>query len=451
LRRGAQAMTDRAKRPGWWKRIVTPVQRLEPQPNLDAAAITACLTPGFWFAVVLTGIGTGLAAAALMSLLRLVQHVAYAYHSGSFLTGAARVTPLRRVLVLAGAGILAGLGEAARKARWGEQGDMMKRLWRQKGNLSVPAVLARAVLSIVLVGMGASLGREEAPKEGGAAAAAQVARWGKLSADQRRLLVAFGAGAGMAAVYNVPLGGALFAVEILLGTMALPLIVPAIATAGIATAVSWPFLSTAPTYQIPVYPVSASLLLFAVVIGPLAGLAAVPYVRAIAWGAGHKPSGWRSIVMPPLAFAAVGVAAITYPQILGNGKDVVQLAGLGRVGVGTLVALLLLKPLATVLCAGSGAPGGLFTPTITYGAVFGGLLGAGWSGLWPGDPAGPEALLGAGAVLAASSGGPLSSLVLVLELTRTTDTLMVPLLLAVTGATLVARTLDSRSIYSARA
>jgi CIC family chloride channel protein len=181
----------------------------------------------------------------------------------------------------------------------------------------------------------------------------------------------------MAAVYNVPLGGALFAVEVLLGTMSLPLLAPALATAGIATAVSWPFLSTAPTYQVPTYPVSASLLLFAATVGPLAGLVSTPYVRAIAWGAGHKPTGWRAVGTPLLAFTGVGVAAIAYPQILGNGKDVVQLAWLGQVGVGTLLALILLKPLATVICAGSGAPGGLFTPTITYGAVFGGLLGAG--------------------------------------------------------------------------
>jgi len=112
--------------------------------------------------------------------------------------------------------------------------------------------------------------------------------------------------------------------------------------------------------------------------------------------------------------------------------------------------LLVLKPLATAACLGSGAPGGLFTPTLAYGVLLGGLLGDGWSQLWPGAPLGSYAIIGGAAVLAASMQGPLAAVVLLLELTHHADALMVPILLAVVEATVLARVLGAPSIYSAR-
>ena len=99
-------------------------------------------------------------------------------------------------------------------------------------------------------GMGASPGREAARKQAGAAFASLLARWFGISPSQRRLLVACGTGAGIAAVYNVPFGGALFALEVLLGTLALPLVAPALAVSLIAGAVAWLFRPDQPTHQI---------------------------------------------------------------------------------------------------------------------------------------------------------------------------------------------------------
>jgi CBS domain-containing protein len=110
--------------------------------------------------------------------------------------------------------------------------------------------------------------------------------------------------------------------------------------------------------------------------------------------------------------------------------------------------LVVLKPLMTAGCLASGAPGGLFTPTMSVGAVLGSLFGAAWLHVWPGAPASLYALLGAGAFLAAASKGPISSTVLLLELTRWIDPVMAPLMLAIASATLVARLIDARSIYS---
>jgi len=108
------------------------------------------------------------------------------------------------------------------------------------------------------------------------------------------------------------------------------------------------------------------------------------------------------------------------------------------------------RPVATVLCLGSGVPGGLFTPSLATGALLGGALGSAWSLLWPGVPPGLFAIIGAGAFLAATTHGPLSSIVLVMELTGRDRSFILPMLLAVVTATVVARTLDARSIYDAR-
>jgi H+/Cl- antiporter ClcA len=182
----------------------------------------------------------------------------------------------------------------------------------------------------------------------------------------------------------------------------------------------------------------------------LAGLAAVGWVWVIAKINALKPRRWGRIAAPILVFAALGAVSIAYPQLLGNGKDVVQLALTNRLGIALLVVLLLLKPLATAACLGSGAPGGLFTPTLTIGVLFGAVLGHAWALIWPGVPIGSYAIIGGVAVLAASMQAPLAAVVLMLELTHTSDGLMVPILLAVAEATIIARLLGAPSIYSAR-
>ena len=115
-----------------------------------------------------------------------------------------------------------------------------------------------------------------------------------------------------------------------------------------------------------------------------------------------------------------------------------------------MLVLLVLKPAATILCMRSGAPGGMFTPSLTFGAMLGGVLGLLWSHSWPGAQPGIFALLGAGAVLGATTQGPISAVVLMMELTGRDRSFILPMLLVVGIATLVARSVDARSIYDAR-
>lgn len=419
------------------------------QPNVPGRGIVAGYGPRFWGLVALIGVGAGLCGAALLELLTAVQHLVWDYHSGDFLVAVEHTSSAHRVLALAAGGAFAG-GAALLLGRIGGPGEISESIWLRGARLPLWGSLARAVDSIVIVGFGASLGLEAGPQQAGAAVASALSERAGVPDWQRRLLVACGAGAGMAAVYNVPLGGALFALEVLLGTLTLPLVLPALATSVIATGVAWVALPARALYGIPSFGVSGSQVVWALIVGPIAGLAAVGWIRLIARAHALRPTRWLRLIAPIVVFAGLGAIAIAYPQLLGNGKDIVQMTLLDEIAAGTLAVLLVLKPLVTAACLGSGAPGGLFTPTLAYGVLLGGLLGAGWSQLWPGSPEGSYAIIGGAAVLAAAMQGPIAAVVLVLELTHKADGLMVPILLAVVEATVVTRLLRAPSIYSAR-
>jgi H+/Cl- antiporter ClcA len=367
------------------------------------------------------------------------------------LDAASHAAPLRHISVLLGAGLALGGGQLLmRRLSSANSIDITAAIWFYAGRMPALRTLASAVLSVVIVGMGAALGREGAPKQAGAVIANSMSDRIGLSDQERRLLVARGAGAGMAAAYGVPLGGALFALEVLRGALALRFVLPALVTALLATGVSWAFLPDAPTYTIPAYRGSISVTAWALIAGPIIGLVSVGYVRSVAWFDRHKPEGAKRVWIPVLVLGALGAISIPLPQLLGNGRDVAELAFTGKIGPALLGILVLLGPAATLLCLGSGAPGGLFTPSLAFGAILGGVLGLPWILLWPGVPPGLFALLGATAMLAATTQGPVSAVVLLMELTGYSRGAIVPLLLVVAMATLVARTIEPRSIYDAR-
>lgn len=405
----------------------------------------------FWLAILLTGVGTGLGAAGLTRLLELIQQLAWRGSPTNILEAAEHASVARHLLVLVGGGLLTGLGQLLLKQLSSANGiETTAAIWLQAGRMPAVRTLGSAVLSIFAVGMGASLGREGAPKQVGAVFANFFADRGSLSDEQRRLLVSCGAGAGMGAAYGVPLGGALFAIEVMRGKLALHYVLPALFTSMIATGVSWIAMPNAPTYNIPSYSLSVSLMVWALLAGPIVGIASVGYVRLVRWAYQHKPVGWRRLLAPVVALGAVGAVSIWFPQILGNGKDISQMLFANQIVPWLVLALLVLKPAATALCIRGGVPGGLFTPSLTAGALLGAALGHGWSWLWPGVSPGLFALLGAGAVVAATTQGPISAVVLMMELTGRDRSFILPLLLIVGIATLIARSIEPRSIYDAR-
>lgn len=423
----------------------------ELQPNVSPFDALASFTPRFWLYIIITGIVAGVSGGLLMKLLYAIQEWTWSYTTGTFLEGVEKSSYGWRVIALLCVGVLVAAGRwLLQQTTGGHAGGVSEAIWFESGRLPILKTYCNSVLSICVVGMGASMGREGAMKQAGAGIASWLTQHGSLPLSQRRLLVACGVGAGAAVAYNVPLGGALFAVEVLLGDLSLPLVVPALVASFIATGVSWLILPNQPTYQISQYEISTSLMVWTLIAGPLLGLASVVYTRVIAWADRRKPKGLLMLVAPVLVLTTLGCVAIPLPQLLGNGKDLAQLTLASETPILLLLILPFLKMAVTAACLGCGTPGGLFTPIVTYGALLGGLLGWVWNLAWPGGETGCYALVGATAILAATTQGPLSSMVMMSELTRRLDALMVPVLTAVATAELVARAIDARSVYSAR-
>ncbi|WP_312858372.1 chloride channel protein [Pseudonocardia pini] len=422
------------------------------QPNVTGDGDVP-LTARFWVMVVLTGVGSGLFGVLLMLLLFAVADLAYGPGAGegNFEAAVGAASWVGRVVPLLAAGVIAGLGWYLLRRYVPGRSDVDDSVWTGDGRLGFRRSLGTSVLSEIVVGLGASLGREAAPKLMGGVCGSLLAEWSGLSTAQRRLLVACGAGAGLACVYNVPLGGALFTAEVLVGAVRLPVMLPALACSSVATFTAWVALPNGPVYPgLPAYPFSLAALVWSVPAGIVIGFLAVALVRLIAWVTHRTPRGRWQLVAPLGAFAVLAALGLAFPQLYGNGKDLAAQAFGGVGPLWLLAVLFLLKPLVTCLCLGSGASGGLFTPVLATGAAFGASLGGVWSMLWPGSPVGAYAMIGAAAMIGAGMQAPLAGLAIVLELTQTGFGLMVPMMVATLLATAVARWVDGYSIYSAR-
>jgi CIC family chloride channel protein len=286
----------------------------------------------------------------------------------------------------------------------------------------------------------------------GAAAGSWLATRLGIEERQARVLVACGAASGIAAAYDVPIGGALFGLEVLLGSFALELLGPIVVSCVVATAVSRTLPGAHLEYVIPEYELlHPSEILLGLALAPLFGLASAVYVRVMGWvevELDRLPTRLQPL-LPPVALTLVGVVALRWPPVLGNGFDTVHEVLLGNVPLAALALLPVLKLGATALCAGSGVPGGLFTPSLFYGATLGGLAGELVGRLVPGaPPSGALALVGMASVLAGTTHAAVSSVLIIFEMTGDYGVIL-PLMLSAAVAAATSKAIEPDSLYTA--
>ena len=419
-------------------------------PRPAGAAIAPRFSMRLGIAAILTGVGAGLGGMLLALLLHKIQHVAYGYSldftigTESFLVGVTQASAQRRLVVLMLCGLVAGFGWWA-VYRFGRPLVSVKQTVDSDARPMPPGTtIAHALLQIVTVAMGSPLGREVAPREIGALFASWLSARTGLTSEQRRMIVACGAGAGLAAVYNVPLGGAVFTMEVLLVTFSWQAACLAMATSAIAAGVAWLGLGAEIQYAVPTFLPTASLIVWALVCGPLFGLAGHAFIQLTNAARNRAARGWRLPVYAFINFTILGALAMYYPQLLGNGKGAAQLAFDSSVAIGLAATLLVLKVLVTAGSLRAGASGGLLTPALANGALMAIILGGLWSMAWPGVPLGAFALVGAAAFLATSQRMPLTAVVLVAEFTQVNHNFLLPMILAVAGSVTASRLWEQR-------
>jgi H+/Cl- antiporter ClcA len=399
----------------------------------------------FAAAVLLVGVVVGIAAGLATLLLRGVEQLAFGYIENPARPGAIDTPWWRR-----GASVVIVCSIAA-VVWWLIRTRARPVPSVQKAVSGTPMpwweTLVHAGLQIFIVGGGASVGREVAPRELGALIGGWFGRLFRLDARERTVVVAAAAGAGLAGVYNVPLAGALFTVEILLAEVSFEAVAVALGTCAVAALVASVVEGQQPFYDIHGAQPSWSLAVCAAIFGPLFGLIGYWFSHWTAWAERTKPAGRAVLWLLPAASVATGIVAIWVPQVMGNGRALAQTAfdGTDWTAIGFLIAGFAAKAVITLATIRSGAAGGVLQPGIAIGAAAGAVVGALWSFAWPGASLVSFAIVGAAAVLAASQKAPLMALALVFELTHAPLEYLAPLGVAVAGSALTRRALEHRA------
>ncbi|MBJ7337713.1 chloride channel protein [Mycolicibacterium sp.] len=321
-------------------------------------------------AVVVIGLLAGIAGAATTLLLHWVEHVVYNYSFGTLLTGVGHSSPVRRAVGPMIGGALAGFGWWLLRHR----GDVPGLSATIAEHRPIPRwrMSIDALLQVLLVGSGASLGREGAPRQLAAALGDfGTSRW-SLTPRDREILLACAAGAGLGAVYSVPLGGALFAVRIVLGTWHPRAVGTALITSSLAVAVSSPVTHFEHSLVWPDPALSYLFVFFGCAIAPLAVAVGFAFDKVMTL-ARPKPQirSWTLIPTIAVAGLATGVCSIWWPELPGNGRSILTVSVDAGLTLGGAVVILFLKPLLTALYLRTGAVGGMITPALATGAAAG--------------------------------------------------------------------------------
>lgn len=395
-----------------------------------------------WFALAAAGVIGGLVGIVLTELMHFIQHTAYGYGADgvytSFREGVARASEGRRLGVLILCGMLAGGGWWLLK-RFGKPQIGIKAALKQPlQGLPFLTTVFHVLLQIITVGLGSPLGREVAPREMTAAFAFAGGRRLGLDEGEMRLLIACASGAGLAAVYNVPLASTLFILEAMLGVWTQQA-AAALLTSVIATAVARIGLGDVQQYHPANLAVNTSLLWFSAVIGPILGATAVYFRRSAEKFPFLKRDNPRIIPLAIALFALIGAIAVWFPEILGNGKAGNQLTFGGLTGWQYSLELTAVKWAVVLMALAAGAYGGLITPSMMLGSTISFAAAAAWNSVFPEMPSESAAVVGAAVFLGVSLNMPLTAAVFVLELTYAPAALLMPLCTGMAGAVWTAR------------
>jgi chloride channel protein, CIC family len=329
--------------------------------------------------------------------------------------------------------------------------EVMEAVALRAGRIRPRVVAAKLVASGISIGTGGSVGREGPMVQIGAALGSAIGQW--LRIDQRRLrtLVGCGAAAGIAATFNAPVAGALFAVEILLGDFGVSQFSPIVISSVAATVVSHRYFGDFPAFEVTAYSLVHATELFAyAALGIVAGFAAVAFIRVLY---GLEDLFDRVRAYPPLLTALggflIGIMGLWAPHVFGVGYEAINEALRGNLTWEFMLLLVVLKILAVSITIGSGGSGGILAPSLFIGAMLGGAVGTVVSTIWPAATGGPGAyaLVGMGAIVAAATHAPITAILIIFELTGD-YAIILPLMISCILGTLIASRLQRESIYT---
>jgi CIC family chloride channel protein len=401
------------------------------------------------------GIGAGLGAVVFRWLIAAFQSLAYDRLGGWL--GAIAPFHLLFIPVLGGAIFGPLIYYFAREAKGHGVPEVMEAVALHGGRIRPRVAVIKSLASAICIGSGGSVGREGPIAQIGSALGSTIGQALNLSDERIRNLVACGAGGGIAATFNAPIAGAVFALEVILGQLHVTYFGAVVISAVTADVVAHFFSNDVRAFAVPQYAlISPWELLLYTLLGLLAAVGAVAFTRLLylledLWDDLHFPE-YSKPALGGLLLGVIGLLSIKvdgFPRVFGVGYDTISDALFGRLAIQVVLGLLVLKMLATVMTLGSGGSGGIFAPSLFMGAMLGSGFGQLANQLFPDitAPAGAYALVGMAAFFSSAAHAPVTAILILFEMTGDYN-IILPLMLATVVSTLISRLLSKESIYT---
>lgn len=405
-------------------------------------------------APVLIGLLAGTAAIGFRSLIGAVQWLGFGT-AGENLASAAAALPWWQLLLVTTLGGLA-VGLLVRGLMPGGRpqavGEVIEAAALKGGRMSLTTGIKAAVISAVSLGVGGSAGREGPVVHLGATIGSHLARRLHLGRRQMRMLLGCGVAAAVAASFNAPIAGVFFALEVVVGHYALSTFAPIVIASVMGTLVSRMHYGNFPAFILPEAQLGVSFLEFPAfaLLGVTAAVAALLFMNAILFSDWcFERSRLPRWLRPAVGGLLVGLVALEFPQVLGVGYEATDAALQEHYGLALLLALVVAKTAATAVTLGAGFGGGIFSPSLFVGAMVGGAFGLLAGGVFPELASGPGAytVVGMGAVAGAVLGAPISTILIVFEMTAD-YALTIALMIATAIASLIVQHLHGHSYFT---
>jgi len=330
--------------------------------------------------------------------------------------------------------------------------EVMQAILLKGGNIRPRVAFIKAIASSITIGTGGSVGREGPIIQIGSSLGSMVGQFLRVPSKRLKTLVGCGAAAGIAAAFNAPIAGALFAVEIILMDFAIAQFSPIVIASVIATVVSHTFEGKFAAFIVPKYQlVSPQEIGFYFVLGALAGIASYLFIKVLYYSEDvfDNKLKFPEYLKPALGGIQIGLIALIFPHIMGVGYDTINDALYGNMFWYLALALVFIKILATSITLGSGGSGGIFAPSLFMGAMLGFFFGFGVHTLFPEITATPGAyaLVAMGGLVAGTTRAPITAIIIVFELTNDYS-IILPLMVTCIISTILSSKLSRESIYT---
>ncbi|PLX97658.1 MAG: chloride channel protein [Desulfuromonas sp.] len=331
--------------------------------------------------------------------------------------------------------------------------EVIEAVVHREGEIRHRTALFKSLFTALSIGCGASVGREGPVVHIGSSVGSSVAQLLRLPAEWTRVFLACGAAAGIAATFNAPMAGMLFAAEIILVDFQVSYLSHIAISSVTATVISHHFLGSLPTFDVPSYQLVSYLELpLYALLGWCAGMLSIAFIRSVSavddlFNLAAVPLSLR----PAVAGLLIGAIAIFYPHILGVGYESINLALTSQMALALMLSVLALKLLATASCVGAGFSGGIFAPSLVLGALLGGSFGTIAGFLFPGhvDTSAAYSLIGMGAVVAGTTLAPITAIFTIFELTYNFD-IILPLMTCCITSLVTVQKYYGYSIYETK-